>query len=123
MTIFHQRDLEYVPVVKVGFRVGFNVSDAPLTKVSKIKRMVVKHFGLRVGELESQRRQRRLVTPRHIAFWLAHLTTNYSYPRIAREFDRDHTTIILGVRNVEAKREANPEYRKMTDGLLRELGG
>jgi chromosomal replication initiator protein len=45
-----------------------------------------------------------LVHPRQCAFYLARYHTSFSFPQIGRRFgDRDHTTVLHGVRQIEKK--------------------
>jgi Bacterial dnaA protein helix-turn-helix len=60
-----------------------------------IAECVCLRFNVSFSELISARRQKRLVTPRHIAMHLARKLTRRSYPEIgARLGGRDHTTVM-----------------------------
>lgn len=70
--------------------------------VLSIRDAVCRYFGVLPIEVESSRRQGAVVYPRQIAFYLARIHTPYSYPQIGRRFgDRDHTTIMHGVRKIQ----------------------
>ena len=75
--------------------------------VNEIVRAVCEVRGVRRNDLLSHRRQRFIVAPRHEACWLARELTLLSYPEIARQIgDRDHTTIMWGVKSHQAKIDA-----------------
>ena len=82
--------------------------DAPMPTVLHIRDIVCKYFNLQPMEVESSRRQGALVYPRQVAFYLARNHTNYSYPQIGRRFgNRDHTTIMHGVRRIQERMMAD----------------
>jgi chromosomal replication initiator protein len=75
--------------------------DRKLT-IDEIKRVTASYFGIRVADMDSPRRTRNLVRPRQIAMSLAKTLTARSYPEIGRRFgNRDHTTVIHAVRQID----------------------
>lgn len=61
-----------------------------------------RHSGYSAGDILSHRRGAPLCRVRHIVMYLAHQLTALSYPKIAGLLgNRDHTTIMHGVRKVE----------------------
>lgn len=62
---------------------------------------------LRVGRLDlfSPHRAAHLVEARHILYWCARYFTARSYPEIGRYINRDHCTIMHGVRKVDRNLE------------------
>lgn len=65
--------------------------------------------------LYSKRRDRHFVRTRQYACWLARREHGYTLPLIARRIGRDHSTVIYGVRVVDALIE--------TDELVLEVLG
>ena len=59
---------------------------------------------LNVGrrDLHSPQRNRGLVEARHIFYWFARMYTTRSYPEIGHFINRDHGTVIHGVRKIDA---------------------
>lgn len=85
-----------------------------------ILRLVSQHTGVSIRDLKSDRRTSDVVRPRQIAFWLMRQCTGLSLPVIGRKFgDRDHTTILHGIRVIDALRETRPATAELTDTLLR----
>ena len=64
-------------------------------------------------------RNRNIVWPRQEAQYILHKTTSKSFPQIAKEFDRDHTSVIHSVRSVE-RRMHDAEYRAEVSGIMAE---
>jgi hypothetical protein len=81
-----------------------NIEPRSAPTVLSIREAVCKYFGVRIADLESNRRYWGLVHPRQCAFYLARYHTSFSFPQIGRRFgDRDHTTVLHGVRQIEKK--------------------
>lgn len=82
---------------------------------------VTRRSGLCNADLLGKDRHDRTALFRHAAAWLMR-AYGLSFPEIGRELRRDHTTIMSGVRRLDARREKDPYVRAMTDELLIELG-
>lgn len=94
--------------------------------VASIQRTVVHQYGVKSAELLSRRRTQDIVRPRQIAMYLAKNLTRCSYPEIGRHFgNRDHTTIMHGVRVIEKAMAKDAEFAdevKMVEGLVKKDG-
>jgi hypothetical protein len=72
--------------------------------IQLIKLAVADEFNISVGALDSRRNQRVFTVPRHVAFLVAYeLLPQVSMPAIARCFDRDHTTVLQGLRAIRER--------------------
>ncbi len=69
--------------------------------VYEIQLATASYYGLRLSDLKSTRRERKIARPRQLAMYLAKQLTALSLPDIGTQFDRDHTTIIHAVRTIE----------------------
>ena len=88
--------------------------------VEGIQKRVAEHFGVRVSDMCSARRQKVIVRPRHVAMYLAKELTPRSYPEIGRKFgNRDHTTVMNAVRRIDKERRADPAFAEEVDMLRR----
>lgn len=58
---------------------------------------------LTVHELRSERKARPLARARQEFFWRAKLETEASLPGIGRMLNRDHTTVLYGIREHERR--------------------
>ena len=87
------------------------VRDA-LPRVDDLLRLAAEITGVPVPALKGQRRAREIAWPRHFAMWLIReCRRDLSYPMIARAIGgRDHTTVMHGLRNVQARR-GHPPFR------------
>ena len=70
--------------------------------IADIQKQVAQHYGIRLDEMQSNRRSQNIVKPRQIAMYLAKEMTSNSYPEIGRHFGgRDHTTVMHAARKIE----------------------
>ena len=104
-------------------RPHLSVTERKVT-VDQIQRAVSEHYGLTQADLISERRARAVARPRQVAMWIAKQITTRSLPDIGRRFGgRDHTTVLHGVRRIEALKAEDPVIARDVDVLLRKLRG
>lgn len=88
------------------------------TDGATILRVVIKHMGVSLVDIASERRQAPIVRARQIACWLMRTHTLLSFPQIGAKLGgRDHTTILHAVRKIDDLRERNDEVKLITDEL------
>jgi hypothetical protein len=86
------------------------------TKVLVCLKAVSAHYNISRTELLSSRRAREVVRPRQVIYWLARRHTTASLPEIGRRLGgRDHTTVLHGIRLIEALRESDVLLRRDVD--------
>ena len=72
-----------------------------MDRAHQILRQVAKEFDVPVNELRGSNKARHIAWPRQVAYLRLRDETNLSYPVIGRVMgNRDHTTIIYGIRAV-----------------------
>ena len=87
--------------IKIILKDLLNLSENNVT-IDQIQSLVCKFFKISKNEMLSSRRSRYLVRPRQTAIYLTKILTSKSLPEIGREFsNRDHTTKIHSVKNIE----------------------
>lgn len=80
----------------------FKNQQTKIIKVATIQSEVCKYFNISKTDLLGNKRNRSIVTPRHIAMYLTQELTDYSYPRIGKEFGgKDHTTVMHAVEKIK----------------------
>lgn len=91
----------------------------PMLLIVDIQKVVAAHFGMRLADILAHRRTAEVVRPRQIAMYLAKILTLKSYPELGRRFaGRDHTTVLHGVRKIEALRQSDAELNGHIEKLL-----
>lgn len=78
--------------------------DRRFIRVAEVQAVVCGYFSyLTIRDLKSVDRTLPVVVPRQIGMYLSKHFTNSSYPQIGRMFgNRDHTTVLHGVRKIAA---------------------
>ncbi len=90
--------------------------------VDEIQKATCDHFKLKQADLLSERRTRAIARPRQVAMYLAKTMTTRSYPDIGRRFgNRDHTTVLHAVRQIEKLKAEDPGLAADVDALTRKL--
>lgn len=79
----------------------------PLT-IWEIQHRVARHYGVTLADMTSQRRFRSVSRPRMVAMFLARKLLSRSYTQIARDFQKDHTTVIHAVRRIQELMDTDP---------------
>ncbi len=69
--------------------------------ITDILEVTADYYGLKISDLKSVRRERRIARPRQMAMYLSKLLTSLSLPDIGLHFERDHTTILHAIRTIE----------------------
>ena len=87
-----------------------------------------REIGISKSEITTQHRAKRITLTRHVTYWIGVRRFYRSYPAIGKMLDRDHTSIIHGVRRIDALIEANglqvaSDPMPAALYLNRELGG
>lgn len=92
--------------------------------IERIQHAVMDYYNVPMIDFMSARRPAYLVRPRHVAMYLAKTLTTRSYPEIGRRFgDRDHTTVMNAVKQMETKRVRDPVLDKDIKTLTAQLLG
>jgi chromosomal replication initiator protein len=90
--------------------------------VARIKILVARSYRIPVRKMVEHDRAYRVSHPRQVAMYLAKRNTQHSYLSLRRFFgNRNHTTIIHGVRAVEQRRREDPKLDKRIKRLERRL--
>lgn len=77
--------------------------------INKVFSTVASYYHISIDELLGARRQKELVRPRQVVMYLLKNETNLSFPIIGREMrGKDHTTIMHGVKKIEAGITTDP---------------
>jgi chromosomal replication initiator protein len=89
---------------------------------ARIQQAVAAHFGLKISELRSKRRQQAVVFPRQVAMYLCRELTDASLPEIGRHFGgRDHTTVLHACAKIARMEETDESVARLLWQLRRTL--
>jgi chromosomal replication initiator protein len=90
-------------------------SEATEPSVAEVQQAVCAVLHLSVDELLSPRRTPRIAQARQLAMYLSRETTGLTLKSIAREFSRDHSTVLHAIRRVEASLGPDSETQRALD--------
>jgi chromosomal replication initiator protein len=87
-----------------------------------IKKVVAKHFNVRLSDLKSDKRTKPLTLPRHIAMYLCRRLTGLSLIDIGRDFGKkDHTTVMHACDKIQEAIQNDPNFEGTINQLMREI--
>lgn len=71
----------------------------------RIMQCVADYYNIKIDDLQSKKRDRNLAFPRQIAMYLCREITGDSLPKIAKDFGRDHSTVIHARDKIEKEKK------------------
>jgi len=90
-----------------------------LMTIEQIQKTVAEYFKIRVSDILSAKRDRKITLPRHIAMHLSKELTSHSLPSIGDAFGgRDHTTVIHACRKIESLKSTSSTVSKDCQNIL-----
>ncbi len=97
-----------------------NESKTPIS-VNVIKKVVGKHYSIRMEDFNSKRKIQSIAWPRQIAMFLTTEMTDLSLPEIGREFSRDHSTVVHARDLVKEKITQDPFFAAEINQMIAEI--
>lgn len=89
--------------------------------VNTIKKIVGKHFNIKMEDFNSKRKTQSVAWPRQIAMFLTTELTDLSTPEIGREFNRDHSTVVHARDLVKDKINTDPFFTAEINQIITEI--
>jgi chromosomal replication initiator protein len=90
--------------------------------VFDIMNKVSDRFDVSVDDIISKSRHSKIVQPRFVAMYLSRKLTDLTTVDIGKEFgDRDHSTVLNAMNNVEKMMKDNEEFREMIEDILSDM--
>ncbi len=92
--------------------------------VRNIQKAICDHFDVKISDLKSKQRTKKVAVARQVAMYLCRKYTATSYPAIGAEFGgRDHSTVIHASKTIARKTTTDPEIKATVERLERQLDG
>jgi chromosomal replication initiator protein len=86
--------------------------------IQAIVDVVTKHYGVKITELQSRRKQKSIALPRQVCMYLTRKHTRYSLEEIGGHFGgRDHTTVMHAVKTIEERRATDEALARTLEVL------
>ena len=90
-----------------------------LMTVEQIQKTVAEYYKIRVSDILSTKRDRKITMPRHIAMAIAKDLTSHSLPSIGDAFGgRDHTTVLHACKKIKALKTSSSSISKDYQNIL-----
>jgi chromosomal replication initiator protein len=96
-------------------------NSSPLS-IEDVQKAVCNAFNVKLSDMKSKRRHRSISRPRQIAMYLCRTCLSATYPDIGSHFNKDHSTVITAVTNVEKLISSDPGIKEMVESIRRQLG-
>lgn len=90
--------------------------------IEEIQQAVANKYSIEVKQILSPERTQSLVVPRQLAMYISRKFTTRGLPEIADKFEKTHSTVIHGVKNVEKMLDVDEELRENLEEILAEFG-
>ncbi len=92
-----------------------------LVSVNTIKKIVGKHYNIRMEDFNSKKKTQSIAWPRQIAMFLTTELTDLSQPEIGREFNRDHSTVVHARDLVKDKINTDPFFAAEINQIITDI--
>lgn len=96
------------PSLELAAEVLKGFTAAAVLEVEDIQRLVCEIYNLRLEELLSRSRQKRIVKARNLALYLCRYYLQKTLPELGRAFKRSHSTVLHALEGVERDRRTSP---------------
>ena len=91
--------------------------------IASVVQAVSCHYKVSKLDIVSSRRTRNIVRPRQVCYYLAKRLTTKSLPEIGRRFNKDHTSVLSGIRRIEKLRATDSKIEADVCAIAASLGG
>ena len=120
-TSHFKREAVTLDFVKEALRDLLSLQERQLT-IEHIQKAVATYYKIRVSDLLSSKRDRRVTMPRHMAMYLSKELTSHSLPSIGDAFGgRDHTTVLHACKKISALKETSSSIEQDCKNLIHSL--
>ena len=110
-----------IPVAKELLSDMLVDKDNAFVSVAAIKKIVGKHFNVKIEDFSSKKKNQTIAWPRQIAMYLTNTMTDLSLPEIGREFNRDHSTVVHARDLVKEKINTDPFFTAEINQIISEI--
>lgn len=102
----------------------WSLDGAAIPTIENIAKAVCRYYKVSLVEIKSHRRIKYMVRPRFVAMYVCRILTGNLYSEISRLFgNRDHTSALYAVQNIEAEIEQNAQLREDIANICAQFAG
>lgn len=99
----------------IGGRLVFDPLPHLLTQMRRVT-------DVSISEVMGPGRKQRVADLRYVIMWVLRTQCHWSFPRIGREFNRDHSTVQHGVKLIEARRHWRKDIAELVELMIDAIG-
>jgi chromosomal replication initiator protein len=85
--------------------------------------LVARYYGTSRASILSDDRHQSVIVARHTAIYVCRLAGDFSYPQIAADFKRDHTSIMNACKRMAERSLRDKDFAKVVDLLVQQVLG
>ena len=90
----------------------------------KIKKVICKHYNIKLSDLESNKKHSSIAYPRQVAMYLIREMTEYSLPKIGQMFGgRHYTTVMYACEKIQNEIQSDSAFADVIENLKEEIRG
>ncbi len=89
-----------------------NLNHKNSVSIKKIQKIVADFYNVKTSLLSEANRQKEVAKARQVAMFFAKELTDESLPKIGKEFNKNHATVIYAVKMIEEMIKTKPEFAK-----------
>ncbi len=89
--------------------------------IDKIFAKTAKKYGVQVSDIKGKKRTNEIAQARHICIYLIRNLTELSYPSICKLLNRDHSTVMSSIEQVEKKMKESISFDSEIKDLMKEI--
>ena len=89
--------------------------------IDKIFAKTAKKYGVQVSDIKGKKRTNEIAQARHICIYLIRNLTELSYPSIGKLLNRDHSTVMSSIEQVEKKMKESISFDSEIKDLMKEI--
>jgi hypothetical protein len=93
------------------------IASPEVVTVKSIGKFIARRYDIPLAILFGPERSAYFVRARQITYWLSKHLTKCSLPEIGRRMDRDHTSVLHGIRKVDRMMARDPEFAAEVNAL------
>lgn len=112
-----------IPIARELLADVLNNEQESTVSVNVIKKIVGKHYNIRMEDFNAKRKTQSIAWPRQIAMFLTTELTDLSLPEIGREFNRDHSTVVHARDLVKEKVNTDPFFTAEINQIIADIKG
>lgn len=105
-------------VAKEALKTVIDKSEKKPINIDLIMQSVADHYNLEISELRSKNRAKNIAYPRQIAMYISRQLLDISLVNIAAAFNKDHSTVVHGIKKVEADIKNDEKLKADIDSII-----